>query len=335
MQPKPRLLHALRANLRLRQYSPRTEEAYTAWTRRYVRFHGLRHPADLSVEHVRAFLLHLAEERHCAPATLAQALAALLFLYKDVLQRPLPAGMGALPRARAPVRLPSVLGPDEVRQVLAQLRGLPRLIALVLYGGGLRLMEALTLRLKDVDIGRGELVIRRGKGAKDRVTVLPVVLRAALSAQIDRVRALHVRECARSADAGWVVVPTALARKYPQAGRSLPWQWLFPSQRVWLDPGTGRRFRHHLHESAVQRAMAAAVRLSGIPKRASCHTLRHSFATHLLEAGADIRTVQELLGHRDVSTTMLYTRVLNRGGLGVTSPADRAGLGELVSGLLD
>jgi integron integrase len=334
MQPKPKLLHSLRANLRLRQYSPRTEEAYSAWTRRYVKFHGLRHPDALGAEHVRAFLLHLAEDRHCAPATLAQALAALLFLYKDVLQRPLP-GLGAIPRARAPVRLPTVLGPEEVRAVLAQLRGTPRLVGLVLYGGGLRLMEALTLRVKDLDIGRGEIVIRRGKGAKDRVTVLPDVLRPVLSSQIDRVRALHQRECALAPTAGWVAVPTALSRKYPQAGRSLQWQWLFPSQRVQVDVATGRRQRHHLHESAVQRAMTEAVRLSGIPKRASCHTLRHSFATHLLESGADIRTVQELLGHRDVSTTMLYTHVLNRGGLGVRSPADRAGLGDLVAGLLD
>lgn len=334
MQPKPRLLQSLRANLRLRQYSPRTEEAYTSWTRRYVRFHGLRHPEQLGVEEVRAFLVHLAEDRHCAPATLAQALAALLFLYKEVLRQPLP-GLGAIPRARAPVRLPTVLGPEEVRQVLAELRGVTRLVGLVLYGGGLRLMEALTLRVKDLDIGRGEIVIRRGKGAKDRVTVLPDVLRPALAAQIERVRALHRRECGLAAEAGWVVIPTALARKYPQAGRSLQWQWLFPARRIQHDAVTGRRSRNHLHESAVQRAMSEAVRRSGITKRASCHTLRHSFATHLLESGADIRTVQELLGHRDVSTTMLYTHVLNRGGLGVRSPADRAGLADLVAGLAD
>ncbi len=334
MQPKPKLLQSLRSNLRLRQYSPRTEEAYTSWTRRYVRFHGLRHPEQLGVEEVRSFLLHLAEDRHCAPATLAQALAALLFLYKEVLRQPLP-GLGQIPRARAPVRLPTVLGPEEVRQVLAQLRGVSRLVGLVLYGGGLRLMEALTLRVKDLDIGRGEIVIRRGKGAKDRVTVLPDVLRPALAAQIERVRALHQRECGLAAEAGWVAIPTALARKYPQAGRSLQWQWLFPARRIHHDAVTGRRSRHHLHESAVQRAMSDAVRRSGITKRASCHTLRHSFATHLLESGADIRTVQELLGHRDVSTTMLYTHVLNRGGLGVRSPADRAGLADLVAGLAD
>lgn len=334
MQPKPKLLQSMRANLRLRQYSPRTEEAYTSWTRRYVRFHGLRHPGEMGTAEVRAFLVHLAEERHCAPATLAQALAALLFLYKEVLGAPM-AGLGSIPRARAPTRLPSVLGQDDVRRVLTQMRGVTRLVALLLYGSGMRLMEGVTLRLKDLDLGRGEILIRRGKGAKDRVTVLPQVLQPALAAQIELVRGLHQRECGLGRLAGWVELPSALTRKYPAAGRSFQWQWLFPSRSVQVDPVTGRRIRHHLHESAVQRAMTDAVRRSGITQRASCHTLRHSFATHLLASGSDIRTVQELLGHRDVSTTMLYTHVLNRGGLGVRSPADGAGLSDLVAGLAD
>ena len=334
MTPKPKLLQTMRANMRLRHYSPRTEEAYTAWTRRFVQFHGLRHPDDLGEADVKAFLVFLAEDRHCAPSTLAQALAALLFLYKEIVARPLK-GLGAIPRAKAPVRLPPVLGPEEVRRVLVQMRGVTRLLALLLYGSGMRLMEGLTLRVKDVDIGRGEIVIRRGKGAKDRVTVLPDVLRGPIADQIERVRGQHGQDCALGPHAGWVMLPSALDRKYPRAGRSLQWQWLFPSARVRVDAATGTAYRHHLHETALQRAMSEAVRRSGVTKRATCHTLRHSFATHLLESGADIRTVQELLGHRDVSTTMLYTHVLNRGGLGVRSPADTAGLSELVSGLAD
>lgn len=332
MQPKPRLLPAMRANLRLRHFSPRTEEAYLGWARRFVRFHDLRHPTELHESDVKAFLVHLAEDRHLAPSTLAQALAALIFLYKDVLGQPL-AGLGAMPRARAPVKLPAVLTPEEVRSVLSQLRGTTRLIGILLYGSGMRLMECLTLRVKDLDPERGEICIRRGKGAKDRVTVLPSLLRSAMVSQVDAVRQLHNRDCSAGATAGWVMLPGALDRKYPQAGRSLQWQWVFPARRRYVDRATGRQHRHHLHESAMQRAMTDAVRQSGITKRATCHTLRHSFATHLLEGGADIRTVQELLGHKDVSTTMLYTHVLNRGGLGVHSPADRGGLADLVAGI--
>ena len=328
----PKLLQSLRANLRLRHFSPRTEEAYSAWVRRYVRFHGLRHPMDMGDAEVRSFMTYLAVERHLAPATLAQALAALLFLYREVLGRPL-RGLGPVPRARAPLRLPVVLTTEEVRRVLEQLRGTGRLVGLLLYGSGMRLLECLTLRVKDIDLERGEIRIRRAKGAKDRVTVLPQGIRAALASRLEWVRGQHQEDSA--AGAGWVALPGALGRKYPQAGRSLPWQWVFPARRLHLDPASGQRRRHHLHESAVQRAMAEAVRRSGITKRATCHTLRHSFATHLLESGADIRTVQELLGHRDVATTMLYTHVLNRGGLGVRSPADQAGLADLTAGLAD
>jgi integron integrase len=331
VQPKPKLLQSLRANLRLRHFSPRTEEAYAAWVRRLVHFHGLRHPRDLGVGEVRAFLTYLAVERQVAPSTLAQAMAAILFLYREVLERPL-AGLGDLPRARQPSRLPVVLTPAEVRRILGCLDGAARLVGTLLYGSGLRLGEALTLRLKDVDLDRGELRIRRAKGARDRVTVLPALLRGPLSRQIEQVRTLHEADCAAGADYGWVELPTALARKYPAAGRSLAWHWLFPATRRYRHRETGQIRRHHLHESLIQRAMAAAVERSGITKRASCHTLRHSFATHLLESGSDIRTVQELLGHRDVSTTMLYTHVLNRGGLGVRSPADAAGLADLLQG---
>ncbi len=289
-----------------------------------MRFHGLRHPAEMGDAEVLAFLTHLRVVRRVAPATQAQALAALLFLYREVLGRPLEQ-VGTIPRGRAPVRLPVVLTPSEVARVLAALRGTTRLVEILLYGSGLRLLECLTLRVKDVDLERGELRLRRGQGGKDRVTVLARAARGPLGEHLERVRELHSKDLALGA--GWVELPDALGRKYPGAGRSWAWQWVFPATRRYVDRATGQVRRHHLHESAVQRAMAEAVRASGIGKRATCHTLRHSFATHLLEAGYDIRTVQELLGHRDVSTTMIYTHVLNRGGRGVESPADRlAGL---------
>ena len=334
VQSKPKLLQLLRSNLRLRHFSPRTEEAYIWWVRRFVRYYGVRHPAEMGEAEVREFLIHLAEERHLGASSVNQALAALVFLYAEVLRRPVGA-LGPLPRAKQPTRLPVVLTVEEVRRVLIELQGVSRLIGLVLYGSGARLLECLSLRVKDVDLARGELMIRRGKGAKDRVTVLPGIVRGALSGHLERVAALHRGDCEVGPDAGWVELPGALGRKYPSAGRSLPWQWVFPATRRYRNVVTGQLRRHHLHESAMQRAMSAAVRRSGLLKRASCHTLRHSFATHLLESGADIRTVQELLGHRDVTTTMIYTHVLNRGGLGVTSPADRGGLGELLGGLAD
>jgi integron integrase len=265
----------------------------------------------------------LVEDRNLSASTQQQALSALLFLYRNVVGQPLEA-LGRLPRGRVPTTLPLVLTADEVARVVGSLQGIHRLVGLLLYGSGLRLTECLTLRVKDLDLERGELTVRWGKGRKDRVTVIPETVRGALREHLERVRRVHVRDLA--AGAGWVELPGDLDTKYPNAASAWPWQWVFPARRRYRDPVSGRIRRHHLHESAIQRAMTAAVRGSRIGKRASCHTLRHSFATHLLEAGYDIRTVQELLGHRDVSTTMIYTHVLNRGGRGVRSPADSLGL---------
>ncbi len=330
-QSKSPLLQQMQSNMALRQMSPRTIEAYTGWVRRYVRFHHLRHPAEMGKAEVMAFLTWLVERRRVSQSTQGQALAALLFLYRHVLDRPLEQ-LAALPRGRSPTRLPVVLTQGEVQRVLGRLDGVYRLLGVLLYGGGMRLMEGITLRVKDLDLERREIVIRRGKGAKDRVTVLPAALVDPLRDHLARMRERHQKDLADGA--GWVALPGALARKYPNAGRSWPWQWLFPATRRHRDAASGQVRRHHLHESAMQRAMTGAVRASGIGKRASCHTLRHSFATHLLEAGSDIRTVQELLGHRDVTTTMIYTHVLNRGGLGVRSPADGLDLSGL-AGLPD
>ena len=324
VQYKSPLLQSLQSNLRLQHLSRRTEAAYVYWTKRFVRFCGLRHPSELGPAEVRQFLSHLVVERNLSAATQQQALGALLFLYRNVLGRPLEA-LGRLPRGRVPTTLPVVLSPDEVARVLGLLRGTHRLVGLLLYGSGLRVTECLMLRVKDLDLERGELTVRRGKGGKDRVTVIPETVRGPLREHLERVKALHGQDLAKGG--GWVEMPGGLDAKYPNAGTSWPWQWVFPARRSYRDSERGHVSRHHLHESVVQRAMAAAVRASGIGKRASCHTLRHSFATHLLEAGYDIRTVQELLGHRDVSTTMIYTHVLNRGGRGVRSPADRLDLG--------
>ena len=300
--------------------SSRTVEAYVAWVRRYIKFHGTRHPAELTGADVAAFLSWLAQERRVSASTQTQAASALVFLYRDLLDIPL-GRFEELVRARQPRRVPVVLTRGEVAAVLAELDGTPRLVCELLYGSGLRLLEALQLRVKDVDLGLGELRVRRGKGDKDRVTMLPQVTCSRLVAQLARVDALHRRDLAR--DAGRVVLPGALARKIPSADRSLAWQWVFPATRLMVVDASGNRGRHHLHPSVIQRAMQRAVVRAGLTKRATCHTLRHSFATHLLEDGYDIRTVQELLGHRDVSTTMVYTHVLNRGRLGVRSPADR------------
>ncbi len=314
------LLQRLQSKLRLGRYSLRTAQAYRGWVIRFVRFHRLRNPAEMGEREVAAFLTWLAEERRVAISTQVQAQAALVFLYREVLGRPLRLG-NLVPRARGPTRIPVVLDVSEVVRVLAELRGVYHLIGLLLYGSGMRLMECLELRVKDVDLVRYEIRIRRGKGQKDRLTVLPESAAGLLADHLTRVKTLH--DNALRMGTGSVVLPGALAQKYPRADRSWPWQWIFPARQQYADPSTGELRRHHLHPSAVQRAVAEAVRASGVGKKASCHTFRHSFATHLLESGSDIRTVQELLGHRDVSTTMIYTHVLLKGGRGVRSPADR------------
>ncbi len=305
--------------MRLRRLSARTEEAYVGWIKRYARFHNLRHPRSLGEAEVTAFLTHLAVQARVSASTQNQALAALLFLYRDVFGEPLP-WLSEVVRAKRPTRLPAVLTREEVRVVLAEVRGAARLVALLLYGAGLRLMEALQLRVKDLDLERAVLTVRAGKGDKDRITVLPRSAVAALRAHLLEVRLLHGRDL--RSGAGAVVLPDALARKIPAAERAWEWQWVFPATRPYVDVRTGARRRHHLHETVVQRAVTDAARRGAIAKRVTCHTFRHSFATHLLEDGYDIRTIQELLGHRDVRTTMIYTHVLNRGGRAVNSPAD-------------
>lgn len=319
---KPRLLAQVKGRMRARHLSPRTEQAYLGWILRYIRYHGMRHPAELDEHDIIAYLTYLADERRVSRSTQMQALSALVLLYREVLAIPV-SDLRRVLRSTSPTRLPAVLSRGEVRAVLGQLHGTTRLIALLLYGAGLRLLECLTLRLKDLDLARGEIRVRRGKGGKDRVTMLPAIARPALEEHLVRVRALHARDL--SDGAGRVALPTALDRKAPAWATDLAWQWVFPASRRYRDATSGHERRHHVHETAVQRAMQGAVRRAGIAKRATCHTLRHSFATHLLEDRYDIRTLQELLGHTDVSTTMIYTHVLNRGGLGVRSPADRLG----------
>jgi integron integrase len=309
----------VRLAVRGRHYSFRTEKAYLGWIRRYILFHGKRHPDALGVPEVVAYLAHLAGAGHVSASTQNQAFSAILFLYRDVLGREL-AGLEETPRARTPERLPLVLAREEVQAVLRRLRGTPWLMCSLMYGSGLRLLECCRLRVKEVDFHRGELTVRDGKGRKDRVTVLPDRLVPLLKQHLERVERQHRRDL--EGEAGYVALPDALARKYPSAPREWAWQWVFPARRIYQDPETGERRRHHLHESVLQRLFAEAVRAAGLAKPATCHTLRHSFATHLLEAGYDIRTIQELLGHSDVSTTMIYTHVLNRGGRGVRSPLD-------------
>lgn len=314
-----RLLDAVHARARVRHLSPRTEEAYRGWIVRFVRHHGLRHPRELDGGHIEAFLTSLAVDARVSSSTQNQALAALLFLYRDVLGIPMDLADGAV-RAKRPRRLPEVMSRDEVARVLAAMHGTPQLCGLLLYGAGLRLNECLALRVKDVDFSQRSLLVRSGKGDKDRRTMLPDGAARQLAPHLELVRQLHTRDLA--ARRGAVLLPGALDRKYPAAAREWGWQWVFPARRTHVEPGSGIVRRHHMHETVLQRAVKLAARTAGVTKRVGCHTFRHSFATHLLERGYDIRTVQELLGHRDVRTTMIYTHVLNRGALGVRSPAD-------------
>lgn len=318
----PRLLDQVRGKIRLKHYSLRTEQTYVNWIKRFIRHFDKRHPREMGAAEIEAFLTDLAVRGRVAASTQNQAKSALLFLYKEVLEVDLP-WLDGIESAKAPKRLPVVLTRDEARAVLAHLSGTHWLIASLLYGTGLRLMECLRLRVKDVEFSRGEILVRDGKGFKDRITLLPVSVAKPLEEHLLKVRALHERDIADGG--GEVFLPYALSRKYPGAGREWGWQFVFPSGGLSTDPRDGMVRRHHLQDQAVQRAMKQAVRDAGIVKPATPHTLRHSFATHLLEGGYDIRTVQELLGHSDVSTTMIYTHVLNKGGRGVVSPLDRAG----------
>jgi integron integrase len=315
----PKLLDQVRAKIRLKHYSIRTEQAYVDWIRRFVLFHDKRHPAEMGATEVEAFLTHLAVRGKVAASTQNQARSALLFLYKEVLGHELP-WLDNVEQAKCPQRLPVVLTHAEVKTLLDRLRGTHRLLASLLYGTGMRLMEGLRLRVKDIDFERREVLVRDGKGGKDRLTPLPTVLIEPLRNHLARVKTLHDKDL--QAGYGAVYLPNALERKYPNANREWGWQYVFPSRQLSVDPRSGVTRRHHADEKGVQRAMQQAVRDAGLTKSATPHTLRHSFATHLLMGGYDIRTVQELLGHADVSTTMIYTHVLNRGGQGVVSPLD-------------
>ena len=319
MDRPPRLLELVRRTLRAGHYSPRTEEAYVAWIVRFVHFSGRRHPRDLGAPDVERFLTHLAVEGRVAAATQNQALAALLFLYAKVLGSDLP-WLDGLVRAPQRPRLPVVLSKSEVGAVLAELHGTVGLIAGLLYGSGLRLLECLHLRVKDIDFDRHAVTVRSGKGDRDRQTLLPAPLRKALLRHRDEIDRQHRDDVLRGA--GWVELPHALADKLPSAARQWPWQWFFPATRTYWHEATGQRRRHHFHETAVQKAVHDAVLRSRIAKRATCHTFRHSFATHLLQDGTDLRTIQKLLGHADVRTTMIYTHVLDRGPFGLRSPLE-------------
>lgn len=310
----------MRGAVRLRHYSRRTEEAYTYWVRRFVLHHGKRHPNELGTDHVASFLAWLAVSEHVSASTQNQALSALLFLYREVIRKEL-GDLPAIPRAKQPERVPVVLARKEVARLLSHLDGVEWLVAALLYGGGLRLQECLSLRVKDIDFARNHVAIRCGKGQKDRFTVLPAAVRPRLETHLATVRQLHARDLA--AGFGRAVLPDALDRKYPNAAKDWGWQFVFPAARICRDSRWGPPTRFHLHESALQKAVARAARAAGLTKRVGPHTFRHSFATHLLEDGQDIRTVQELLGHRDVRTTMIYTHVLARGPLAVRSPIDR------------
>ena len=316
----PRLLEQVRHVIRLKHYSLRTEDAYLHWIKEYILFHRKRHPSELGAQDVGAFLTHLAVTKQVAASTQNQAASAILFLYREVLALPID-WVDGVQRAKRPSRLPVVFTREEVRAVLAHLDGTKWLMASLLYGAGLRLMECVRLRVKDVDFAYGQIIVRDGKGSKDRVTLLPVALREPLEQHLSRVKTLHEQDLQEGY--GRVYLPFALARKYRQADQEWSWQYVFPAAKRSTDPRSGREQRHHAREAVLQQAVKVAIRAAKINKSGSCHTFRHSFATHLIEDGYDIRTVQELLGHKDVRTTMIYTHVLNRGGKGVRSPIDR------------
>jgi integron integrase len=317
---QPKLLDQLRQAIRMRHYSYRTEKAYTHWVKRYILFHHKRHPVQMGEAEIGQFLSALASDLRVSASTQNQALNALLFLYREVLNKQIGFVDGVL-RAKRPHRLPVVLTRQEIRSIFERLDGVDWIMAMLLYGGGLRLMECVRLRVKDIDLSRNQILVRAGKGDKDRHTMFPAAVKESLIEHLERMKRLHDFYLQRGL--GRVSLPNALERKYPNASKEWGWQWVFPAGTHFIDRVTGEKRRHHLHESVLQKAVKEAVRNSAVNKPASPHTFRHSFATHLLEDGYDIRTVQELLGHRDVSTTMIYTHVLNRGGKGVFSPADR------------
>lgn len=317
--PERSLFEELRDALLLRHYSARTVESYIGWARRFILFHRSRHPGTLGPAHVRDFLSDLATRREVSSSTQNQALAALVFLYAEVLRRPLPAVTGVV-HAKRPKRLPTVMTREEVEQLLSKLDGIWHLMGSLLYGSGLRLLECVQLRVKDVDFGAGHILVRRGKGQKDRAALLPKRLIEPLRQHLTSVRDRHAADLLEGA--GYVQLPDSIATKYPNASREWIWQWVFPAARRYRHEPSGEQRRHHVHETALQRAVRVAALTAGLSKPVSCHTLRHSFATHLLEAGYDIRTIQKLLGHHDVRTTMIYTHVVSRGPLGVKSPLD-------------
>jgi integron integrase len=317
---KPKLLDQVREAIRMRHYSIWTKEAYVSWIKRFILFHGKRHPLEMGVDEITRFLSTLAVHGQVSASTQNQALCALVFLYRHVLGQNF-GWLEDVVRAKRPQRLPVVLTRPEVRALLGALDGVHWIMASLLYGAGLRLLECLRLRVKDMDFASHQILLREGKGHKDLRTMLPAAVQAPLAAHLDHVRQRHQYDVAQGF--GKVYMPDALHRKYPHASSEWGWQWVFPASQLSLDPRSGEHRRHHVHESVLQRAVKAATRKAGLAKAVNCHTLRHSFATHLLEDGYDIRTIQELLGHRDVKTTMIYTHVLNRGGQGVYSPMDR------------
>jgi len=315
----PKLLDQLKERIRAKHYSIRTEKAYSYWVKYFVKFHNYKHPVQMSAQHVQEFLNYLAVKENVSASTQNQALNSINFLYKEILQQPF-GNMNNITWAKNTERLPVVLSPDETLSLLAHLDGVSRLMAEILYGSGLRLMECIRLRVKDIDFNLNQIVVRFGKGAKDRITVLPDKLKEPLKNQIAKVVSLHQQDLRDGY--GSVYLPFALAKKFPNANKEIGWQYLFPAAKISTDPRSGAKRRHHISEDLLQKQVKLAAAKNGIKKHVTCHTLRHSFATHLLKNGYDIRTVQELLGHKDVKTTMIYTHVPNQGGLGVKSPLD-------------